>query len=185
MPRSPSPHRAVLVGLAAVAALAGCQAGGSAAAGGRSPSASPVPTLEPSEPFGVAEVTLRGPEGQEVVLPVYVAADPQERAFGLMEREDLPDGTGMVFLFPSESSSAFYMYRTLMPLSIAFYAADGEVVRVLDMEPCASEDAAACDLYPPGAPYVGAIEVEQGWFAEAGVTEGWTVELPGDLPPAT
>jgi uncharacterized protein len=138
--------------------------------------------LLPSEPFDVSELTLRGPEGDEVEVPVYVAADPATRSVGLMEREELPEGAGMVFLFPGESTGSFYMYRTQIPLSIAFYDQAGEVLRVLDMQPCASEDSAACERYDPGVAYRGAIEVNQGFFDEAGVTEGWTVELPTDLP---
>lgn len=141
-----------------------------------------APALEPSEPFDLASLTLRGPEGEGLELPVYVAADATARSLGLMEREDLPDGTGMVFLFPSEADSAFYMYRTRMPLSIAFYGQGGRVLRVLDMQPCTAQDPAACERYNPGVTYSGAIEVEQGFFAEAGVAEGWTVELPSDLP---
>jgi uncharacterized membrane protein (UPF0127 family) len=99
-----------------------------------------------------------------------------------MDREDLPEGTGMVFLFANDSSGAFYMYRTLIPLSIAFFDATGQVVSVLDMEPCTSDDANACERYNPEATYRGALEVNQGALDELGVTEGWTVELPPDLP---
>jgi uncharacterized membrane protein (UPF0127 family) len=142
----------------------------------------PQPVLPPSEPFGVAELTLRGPEGETVGMPVYVAADSAARSLGLMDRDELPAGTGMVFLFPSERAGPFYMYRTRIPLSIAFYGAGGRVLSVLDMEPCTSQDPAACERYDPGMPYAGALEVNQGFFAERGIGEGWTVELPSDLP---
>ncbi len=141
-----------------------------------------APLLEPSEPFDTSALILRSPEGETVEMPVYVAADAAGRSLGLMEREELPDGTGMVFLFPGETSSSFYMYRTRIPLSIAFYGEGGEVVRLLDMQPCASENSAECERYDPGVPYRGAIEVNQGFFDEVGVSEGWSVELPGDLP---
>ncbi len=169
--------------------LGACSGGEQQADGSASPgatpaaSASPAPSLEPSGGLPVTTVTLRSPDGAtEVDVPVYVAADQATRGRGLMERDDLPDGTGMLFLFPGESSGAFYMFQTLIPLSIAFYAEDGTVVRVLDMEPCTEEVAAACELYPPGVPYRGALEVEQGWFDEVGLTESWTVTLPADLP---
>jgi uncharacterized protein len=141
-----------------------------------------VPMLEPSEPFGLAEVTLRGPDGQQIALPVYDAADPDTRRLGLMDREELPDGTGMVFRFPADHAGGFYMFRTRMPLSIAFYDAEGAIVSVLDMDPCAEREPQACETYAPGVPYRGAIEVDQGWFDAAGVGEGWHVEVPSDLP---
>lgn len=171
------PARFVLVLL--LVAVPACGAGGTAS---EAPAPFPAPTLEPSEPFGLTEVTLRGPEGQRIALPVYDAADPSARGHGLMDRDELTDGTGMVFRFPADSSGGFYMFRTRIPLSIAFYDAEGAIVRVLDMEPCASENASACETYDPGVAYRGAIEVEQGWFAEAGVAEGWRVEVPAALP---
>jgi len=151
---------------------------------GASPQPAPSsPDLAPSEPFGVTSVTLVSPDGtQRADLDVYVAATSAERGRGLMDRDDLPRDVGMIFLFPSDSSGAFYMYRTRIPLSIAFFDAAGEVVSVLDMEPCTSPNANACERYNPGATYRGALEVNQGAFGELGVTEGWTVELPPDLP---
>lgn len=148
------------------------------------PSASPpMPALAPSEPFGLAEVTLVSPDGgQRQTLPVYVAATSAERGRGLMDRDELPEEAGMVFLFPRDSSGAFYMYRTRIPLSIAFFDAAGTVVSVLDMEPCTSQDASACERYNPEATYRGALEVNQGAFDELGVDPGWTVQLPSGLP---
>jgi uncharacterized membrane protein (UPF0127 family) len=145
------------------------------------PAASPD-VLAPSEPFDISSVVLRGPEGRTVEVPVYVADTRAERARGLMFREHLPAGAGMVFIFPDLHSGAFYMKNTLIPLSIAFYGPDGRVRRVLDMEPCTAEP---CELYDPGIAYTGALEVNQGFFDEIGLDGGWTVSLPADLPPAS
>ena len=147
-----------------------------------SPTVAPAPSVAPSEPFGTSEVVLRAPDGNGVAVGVYVAADAEQRGFGLMEREDLVDGTGMIFLFPRDTSGAFFMYRTLIPLSIAFVREDGTIVSVLDMEPCPAEDPDECPLYSPGGPYRSALEVEQGFFDEIGLDEAWTVELADDLP---
>jgi uncharacterized protein len=148
---------------------------------GRAPAATPD-VLAPSEPFDVSHVVLRGPEGQTVEVPVYVADTRAKRARGLMFREHLPAGAGMVFIFPDLHTGAFYMKDTLIPLSIAFYSPDGEVRRVLDMEPCTAEP---CELYDPGIAYQGALEVNQGFFSEIGLNGDWTVSLPADLPPAS
>ncbi len=130
----------------------------------------------------MAQVVLSGPGGESVEVPVYVADDAGERGRGLMFREDLPPGTGMVFIFPGARTGAFYMKNTLIPLSIAFYGEGGRVLRVLDMEPCEAEP---CPLYDPGVAFTGALEVNQGFFDEVGLGETWTIELPEDLPPAT
>ncbi len=138
--------------------------------------------LAPSEPFDISSVVLRGPEGRTVEVPVYVADTPAERAKGLMFREHLPAGAGMVFIFPDLHTGAFHMKNTLIPLSIAFYGPDGMVRRVLDMEPCTAEP---CKLYDPDIAYTGALEVNQGFFDEIGLDGRWTVSLPADLPPAS
>jgi uncharacterized membrane protein (UPF0127 family) len=142
----------------------------------------PAPDIEPSEPFSTSKLVLRSPDGGGREVPVYVAADGDQRGYGLMERDDLEDGTGMVFLFPRDTSGSFYMYRTRIPLSIAFVRADGTILSTLDMEPCPSEDPAECPLYSPGGSYRHALEVEQGFFESIGLDTSWTVELPDDLP---
>lgn len=137
--------------------------------------------LEPSEPFTRAEIALVGPDGQRVEMPVYVADTQAERQRGLMFREELPAGAGMIFRYPGPDLAAggYWMRNTLIPLSIAYYGPDGKVRRVLDMEPC---EADPCPIYDPGVAYAGALEVNQGFFDEVGLAEGWTVELPDDLP---
>lgn len=183
--------RMTLLVLSATVVLAACSGGGSdgaapsasAPVAARSPTAAPLPTLEASEPFSTARITLRGPDGEALDVPVYVAATSAQRAMGLMGREDLPDGTGMVFTYANDNQGPYYMYRTLLALSIAFYDDQGRIAAVLDMEPCTADTPSDCELYDPGVTYRGALEVEQGWFAQQGVGEGWTVELPDDLPP--
>lgn len=169
------------VGAAALVLLVGACRGGPEPP--RQEAEPDVPRLQPSEPFGLAELTLRSPEGDEVRMPSYVAADPTQRGRGLMEREALADGAGMIFLFPGDVTSAFYMYRTRIPLSIAFLGADNQVLAVLDMEPCPADDPADCERYGPGVRYRHALEVNQGFFDEIGLDESWTVGLPADLPP--
>jgi len=161
----------VLAGLLLVTACAGA---GLQTSEGKSPG-----VLAPSGPFGVAELTLRGPGGQAVKVPVYVAATQKERQRGLMNRAYLPVGTGMVFLYPQPVREPFHMKDTLIPLEIAFYDRQREVVRVLHMEPCATSP---CPLYDPGTAFIGALEVNQGFFRRIGLREGWIVDLPKGLP---
>jgi uncharacterized protein len=169
-PPGAAPARARLAALAlSCIALAGC--------GGSSEPALPI---EPSGPFPVAVVVLESPSGETVDVPVWVANEPDARRRGLMFREELPAGTGMVFLFPGDSTSGFWMANTRIPLSIAYFAADGSIQTILDMEPCREDP---CPSYPPEGPYRGALEVEQGFFDEVGVDGSWRVVVPeGDLP---
>lgn len=114
------------------------------------------------------------PDGGTVLLEVEIADEPSERARGLMGRERLPEDEGMAFLFDEESTSAFWMKDTLIPLSIAFWDRGGRIVAIVDMPPCRADP---CPRYSPGVPYVGAVEVNLGWFERNGVGIGDRVEL--------
>jgi uncharacterized membrane protein (UPF0127 family) len=135
-----------------------------------SPSGPEATTTEPTGPA----VTIETASGDEVVVPVEVADTPKKREVGLMNRTSLPEDAGMIFLFDEDSSLGFWMKDTLIPLSIAFAAADGTIVRILDMEPC---EADPCEIYDPGVPYRSALEVNQGAFSRWGVAEGDVLTL--------
>lgn len=119
---------------------------------------------EPAPPRAVIE-TAAG----RVIFRVELAETDETRARGLMGRERLADDTGMLFLWPSDSETAFHMRETLIPLTVAFFAADGRIVRVMDMEPCRADP---CPAYAPGAPYRGALEVSAGALTRRGVRSG-------------
>lgn len=108
------------------------------------------------------------------VLRVEVAEREDQRAFGLMERSHLDDDAGMVFLYTSEQSAdaGFWMFRTRIPLDIAYFGADGEIRAIRAMEPCPHAHPGGCPSYPPGVRYHGALEVNRGWFAARGVGVG-------------
>jgi len=126
---------------------------------------------DPESPLATLTFTS---SGRTVELRVEVADDPTERSRGLMGREGLPENRGMTFLFEAETTSGFWMKDTLIPLSIAFWDRDGRIVQILDMRPCASDP---CPTYRPGVPYVGAVEVNRGWFERNRVAIGDRVEL--------
>ena len=113
-------------------------------------------------------VTIETGEGA-VVVSVEIADTDAEREVGLMNRESLADDAGMLFVFDEDVNFGFWMKNTLIPLSIAFADAEGEIVRILDMDPC---EADPCPVYEPEATYRTSLEVNQGAFGEWGVAEG-------------
>jgi uncharacterized membrane protein (UPF0127 family) len=124
---------------------------------------------------------LEPADGPAATVRLEVAADPSSRARGLMGRTQVPQGTGMVFLYPADVTEAFWMKNTLVPLSIAFVAADGRVVSVAEMTPCRTNP---CPTYAPAGPYRYAVELAGGSFGAAGVGPGARVvpEDPAALP---
>ncbi len=125
--------------------------------------ASPLPTL-----------TINSVGGR-VPVGVEIADTDAERQTGLMGRTVLPEDAGMLFVFEGEQAAlSFWMRDTLIPLSIAYIDAQGRIVDIQDMEPL--------DDVPPhyvsAEPARYALEVNQGFFEERGVTVGDLVELP-------
>jgi uncharacterized protein len=112
--------------------------------------------------------------GGEVELNVEIADTPDEQTRGLMSRKELAPDAGMVFVHNTATESNFWMKNTLIPLSLAVWEEGGKIAAILDMEPCKTD---SCVIYEPGVPWVGAVEVNQGFFAENGVKVGDQVRL--------
>ena len=140
------------------------------------PEAGAAPTTAAGGGRPTAEYRLEPLDGPAVTVRLEIAADPAARARGLMGRREVPEGTGMVFLYPEDVAEAFWMKHTLVPLSIAFVAADGRVVSVAEMTPC---EADPCPSYAPAGPYRYAVELAAGAFPAAGVDKGARV-VPTD-----
>ena len=130
-------------------------------------------------PGAEASVVIRTADGP-VELDVEVADTTQERAVGLMGRDTIGPHDGMAFTFGEPTEGTFWMKNTRIPLSIAFWDEGGRIVAILDMEPCADDP---CPTYGPGAPYVGALEVERGSFEAHGVEVGDRLELTASAGP--
>jgi uncharacterized membrane protein (UPF0127 family) len=112
-----------------------------------------------------------------VTVKVSVADTPSSRERGLMGRTSLQADRGMVFLFTDAGgpvTTRFWMKDTAIPLSIAFWDASGRIVAIRDMVPCTSDP---CRTYGSPMPYVGALEVNRGFFRIHGIVVGDRVEL--------
>lgn len=144
----------------------GCTSGDSAPAERAGPllaeAASATPSaLSVGAPAGRAWIIF----GADTVV-AEVAATADERAEGLMYRDAVPDGTGMLFVFPDVSVRGFWMANTYVPLDIAFMDPSFNVVDIIAMQPLVTE------TYNSRAPSMYGLEVRQGWFAENGIGIG-------------
>ena len=106
---------------------------------------------------------------RETRLTVQVADTQRKIEKGLMFVEKLPENEGMLFVFSRKIYGGFWMKNTLIPLSIAFLDSDGEILKILDMEPCKGNN---CPIYDPKLSYHYAIEVNLGWFEKNQIKEG-------------
>ena len=99
-------------------------------------------------------------------IQAELAATEPARQTGLMHRESMPEGAGMVFLFDSEARHCMWMKNTLIPLSVAFLNAEGVIFNIADMTPHSEESHCAT-----GAARF-ALEMNQGWFEQRGIGPG-------------
>ena len=113
-------------------------------------------------------------------MKVEIADSDSERGYGLMDRSVLEPSSGMLFLYDAvqDEASGFYMFRTRVPLDIAFIDSVGVIRNIMAMAPCEREQPAFCTSYIPGVRYIAALEVNQGFFEKQGVRPGahvsWT-----------
>lgn len=115
-----------------------------------------------------------------------LAVTADERARGLMFRESLLPGTGMLFVFPREGRHGFWMKNTLIELDIVFVGADRRVVDIARRaQPCRNEP---CPQYYPAAPAAYALEIAGGIADRLGFAAGDPVEFreaTSNRPPAS
>lgn len=95
---------------------------------------------------------------------VPVARTAAQQARGLSHRDDA--GPGMLFTYSSPEPRIFRMRDTRIPLTIGFFAADGELFAVEDMEP--HSDTYHFSL----APALDALELAPGQFEAHGLAVG-------------
>ena len=106
------------------------------------------------------------------VIDAQVALTPQERQIGLMQRKNMPQHEGMLFVFEQASEQCFWMKNTLLALTAAFVADDGTIVNTADMKPETTDS--HCSAKP--VRYV--LEMNKGWFAKKGIKQGSKLSGP-------
>ena len=99
-------------------------------------------------------------------IDVQLATTPQQRQIGLMNRREMPQTEGMLFIFEQPAEQCFWMKNTLIPLTAAFIADDGAIVNLADMKPL--DETSHCSAKP--VRYV--LEMNQGWFAAKHIKAG-------------
>jgi uncharacterized membrane protein (UPF0127 family) len=106
---------------------------------------------------------------------VEVAESREKQALGLMFRESMPDGHGMVFIFPAEGMRSFWMKNTKIPLDIFYFDEDLKLVSVSEnTPPCRTS---RCPGYPSMGPAKYVLELNAGKAEELGVQPGDALKL--------
>ncbi len=121
------------------------------------------------------EVVLATRAGDQHVQ-VEIARTPPERQRGLMFRQSLAPGRGMVFLFDRPEGLKFWMKNTYIPLDMIFISADKRVVYVEEnAEPLTLQERGP----DPSEPTQFVLEVPGGWARTHAVERGIAVRFVG------
>jgi uncharacterized membrane protein (UPF0127 family) len=104
--------------------------------------------------------------GGERRVTVELAVTPDEQQRGLMHRQALRAGHGMLFPFPLPKTASFWMKDTPLPLDLLFVRPDGTIAAILPGKPE--------DLTPisAGEPVIAVLEIAGGSARTLGIAAG-------------
>lgn len=109
-------------------------------------------------------------------LNAEVASTPKARTLGLMFREHLPEGGGMLFIFQVEARHQFWMKNCNFPIDIIWMNKKREIIYISEKTPPCKSD--PCPSYGPTkdkALYV--LEVASGFTRHEKLKKGMTIQF--------
>lgn len=119
--------------------------------------------------------TCTTPDG--TVITLELAVSEEERAQGLMFRDELPPDHGMLFLFGREDYFPFWMKNTFIALDIVWLSAGGDVVYVhRNAVPCRDDP---CPSYVPSRRASAVLELAAGQADRHGIRPDVTLRFAG------
>jgi uncharacterized membrane protein (UPF0127 family) len=108
-------------------------------------------------------------------LNAEIARTREQRLQGLMYRGRLEWSEGMLFIFRKSQYLSFWMKDTVIPLDIAYLDKNGKVTDIFHMEPYSLVPVRSREKVRY------ALEVNQGFFRDAGLAVGDRIDL-SDVP---
>ena len=133
------------------------------------------PEILAAKPEELPMMTING-----IPAAVELALTEPERNHGLMFRPRMSPEDGMLFAYPDENERGFWMKNTLIPLDIAFFAADGTLLNVNETPIAADPRQGPWPTSPSKGPARFVLEMRLGWFKQKGITDA-----SGNFPPGT
>lgn len=117
---------------------------------------------------------LRFPSG--TVIVAEVANTPETREKGLMFRERLPSGGGLLFVFETEKPYQFWMKNCKFPIDIIWINTAKKVVHIAkDTPPCTGDP---CPTYgPKSAAALYVLEVAAGFSEKEKIKLGTKIQF--------
>ena len=122
------------------------------------------------------ELTIKTQSGS-VVVKAEVADDDEERSQGLMNREKLESGNGMLFVFEDEAPRAFWMKNTLIPLDIIFIDETDLVTDIFTAQPQPNTPDSRLKIYQSSVPTKYVIEINANTSQQINLQIGDYIKL--------
>ena len=130
------------------------------------------PTAGP-EVLGMRTVKL--PNGQEIRAEVEMT--PEEMQKGMMFRDSLPRGQGMLFIHQTPGLYTYWMYKVEIPLDMIWMDQHRNIVEIsADTPPCKTK-ASGCDKYGGHQQAQFVLELGGGEAKRLGLHDGDTLEF--------
>ena len=104
-------------------------------------------------------------------ITVEIADNDQERARGLMERESVPENTGMFFVYPKDIKADFWMKNMKVPIDMIFITSDRVIDTIRHNAPPCSENE-TCAHYRSEGEVRYVLEVRAGYAEDKGIEPG-------------
>ncbi|MEX0649014.1 MAG: DUF192 domain-containing protein [Balneolaceae bacterium] len=121
----------------------------------------------------ISEVSFIKPDGEiAATVTVAIADDDHTRNLGLMDVQNLPEDSGMLFIFEDEEPRSFWMANTPLPLDIIYANADHEIVRIHRNTPPYSNES-----FTSEEPAMYVVEVNAGFTIRHDITEQMTIRI--------
>ncbi|MGA1822602.1 MAG: DUF192 domain-containing protein [Thermoplasmatota archaeon] len=118
------------------------------------------------------------PDGMDPVeFKCEVAMTQEERTAGLSDRERLPEGRGMLFVYDSPARRSFWMYNVSFGLDIIFMDENGLVLNVEEASPGAGIAKEDLPHYYSNGKAMYVLEINIGVSAESGVGPGTRIDF--------
>jgi uncharacterized membrane protein (UPF0127 family) len=89
--------------------------------------------------------TITLPNGSTIVAEVVI--DPIDMARGLMFRDNLPRGHGMLFIHQEAGPQHYWMYQVKIPLDIIFMDSQRRIAEISANTPPCTTGASQCPTY--------------------------------------
>jgi len=125
-------------------------------------------TLHAASAQGTAEISVERADKTSVPFTVEIASTYSQQLHGLMNRDALPQGQGMLFVYRTPERRAFWMKDTLIPLDILFFGPGGKLIYI-----AANAVPESLDLLGPDRDDIcSVLEIAGGEAARLGIKPG-------------